>query len=79
VKAEATEGVALISERSWSRTARHSTCTAEIEGVLNSSARSAECPVMSNRADANVGATRRKKRRPTALVLNRPQRMPGDA
>ena len=38
VKAEATDGVALISERSWSSTARHSTCTAETEGVLKSSA-----------------------------------------
>ena len=63
VKAEATEGVALISERSWSRTARHSTCTAETAGVLKSSARRTDGLATSNSRDVSVGAPSRKRGR----------------
>src|SRR3954467_8867849 len=70
VKVETAEGWLLISARSWSCTERHSTRTAEIEGVRNSSA---EAPVTqigrrqgaSKQKAASQGVSKR-----TAFVLN---------
>src|SRR5882762_2449959 len=53
VNADATDGWVLISDLSASSTARHSTRTEEIAGVLNSSAARQVLPAISIRLDAN--------------------------
>jgi hypothetical protein len=50
-------GWVLISVRSWSSTARHSTWTVEIAGVLNSSAASTAVPAKSKTKAASERAT----------------------
>ena len=62
---EAIAGWVLISERSWSSTARHSTRMAEIEGVLNASA---EAPIAVTGSKQKAASQRVSKR--TAFVLN---------
>src|SRR5258705_10827293 len=64
VNAETTDGWALISDRSASSTARHSTRTAEIAGVLNSSAARQALPAINASSEANRRApTGNSKRR----------------
>src|ERR1700710_2181803 len=53
VNVDATDGWVLISDRSASSTARHSTRTEEIAGVLNSSAARRALPAISASSETN--------------------------
>src|SRR5258705_11297573 len=63
VNADVTDGWALISDRSASSTARHSTRTEEIAGVLNSSAARHAVPALNARTQANRRAPNRNDTR----------------
>jgi hypothetical protein len=73
VKRDAIAGCGLISVRSWSRTARHSTRTAVIDGVLNSLA---ESPAMPAKSKQKAASQRLSKL--TAILFNAiaPRRTP---
>ena len=71
VKADATAGCALISDRNSSRTARHSTRAAEIAGVLNSSALTPAATAGSRRKDASRCVTNRSALVPKCVAPRR--------
>jgi hypothetical protein len=65
VNREAIEGRVAISVRSWSRAARHSTLTADIDGVLNSLAAAPVNPAGSKQRAVSQRASKR-----TAIIFN---------
>ena len=70
VKAETTAGWLLISVRSWSSTARHSTRTAEIEGVRNSSAEAPVAQIGRRPGPSKQKAASQRVSKRTAFVPN---------
>ena len=70
VKAETTAGWLLISARNWSCTARHSTRTAEIEAVRNSSAEAPVAQIGRRPGPSKQKAVSQRVSKRTAFVPN---------